>query len=75
MPTVMGEWSTGDLFAGEAEHTVTHMTWGEEGFVRACSMVFCFAGLQRLGQVEAVPFRVRKIAWRGRVHALEWSSR
>ncbi len=32
VPTPIGEQSTGDLFAGIAEHAATHMTWIEEGF-------------------------------------------
>jgi len=37
VPTVIGEQSVGDLFAGRAGHAATHMTWIEEGFRRgAC---------------------------------------
>jgi hypothetical protein len=37
VPTVIGEQSVGDLFAGRAGHAALHMTWIEEGFRRgAC---------------------------------------
>jgi len=37
VPTVIGEQSVGDLFAGRAGHAAMHMTWIEEGFRRgAC---------------------------------------
>ncbi len=37
VPTVIGDQSAGDLFAGRAGHAVQHMTWVEEGFRRgAC---------------------------------------
>jgi DinB superfamily len=32
VPTVVGEQSAGDLFAGRAGHATQHMTWIEEGF-------------------------------------------
>jgi hypothetical protein len=32
VPTVVGEQTTGDLFAGRAGHAAIHMTWIEEGF-------------------------------------------
>ncbi len=37
VPTVIGEQSVGDLFAGRAGHAAEHITWIEEGFRRgAC---------------------------------------
>lgn len=37
VPTVIGDQSAGDLFAGRAGHAAEHMTWIEEGFRRgAC---------------------------------------
>jgi hypothetical protein len=32
VPTVVGDQTAGDLFAGRAGHAATHMTWIEEGF-------------------------------------------
>ena len=32
VPTVVGDQTAGDLFAGRAQHATTHMTWIEEGF-------------------------------------------
>ena len=32
VPTVVGDQSAGDLFAGRAGHTAEHITWIEEGF-------------------------------------------
>ena len=32
VPTVIGEQSAGDMFAGRARHAAEHMTWIEEGF-------------------------------------------
>lgn len=32
VPTVVGEQTAGDLFAGRAGHAATHMAWIEEGF-------------------------------------------
>jgi DinB family protein len=32
VPTVVGDQTAGDLFAGRAQHAATHMTWIEEGF-------------------------------------------
>ena len=32
VPTVIGEQTVGDLFAGRAGHAATHITWIEEGF-------------------------------------------
>ena len=32
VPTVIGEQTAGDLFAGRAGHAAEHMTWIEEGF-------------------------------------------
>ena len=32
VPTVVGDATAGDLFAGRAGHAATHMTWIEEGF-------------------------------------------
>ena len=34
VPTVIGEQTAGDLFAGRAGHAATHITWIEEGFRR-----------------------------------------
>jgi hypothetical protein len=32
VPTVVGEQTAGDLFAGRAGHAAMHITWIEEGF-------------------------------------------
>jgi hypothetical protein len=32
VPTVVGNQTAGDLFAGKAEHAATHMSWIEEGW-------------------------------------------
>ncbi len=32
LPTVVGEQTPGDFFAGRAGHAATHMTWIEAGF-------------------------------------------
>ena len=35
VPTVVGDATAGDLFAGRAEHAATHMSWIEKGFRRS----------------------------------------
>ena len=35
VPTVVGDQTAGDLFAGRAGHAATHMSWIEEGFRRS----------------------------------------